>query len=273
MDERLRLAYLEALGIPVWVSRAVTAHDAVGVNADLPPASPCGSAFMPTPPRDETSEAVGVNADLPAAARCGSALRPTSPSDVSTLDWDALRERVAGCMACALHASRTQTVFGVGNAQAGLLIIGEAPGQEEDRRGEPFVGRAGQLLDAMLQAIGLDRQTVYIANVLKCRPPNNRTPSLEETAACEGFLRRQIALIGPKLILSVGAVSARNLLGTEVAVGKLRGIVHRYGATGIPVLVTYHPAYLLRQPAEKAKAWEDLQLAAKLLRDTAPAAS
>jgi DNA polymerase len=273
MDERLRLAYLEALGIPVWVSRVGAAQDAVGVNADLPPASPCGSAFRPTSPRDETSEAVGVNADLPAAARCGSAFRPTSPSDVSTLDWDALRERVAGCTACALHASRTQTVFGVGNARAGLLIIGEAPGQEEDRRGEPFVGRAGQLLDAMLQAIGLDRQTVYIANVLKCRPPNNRTPSLEEAAACDGFLRRQIALIGPKLILSVGAVSARNLLGTEVAVGKLRGIVHRYGATGIPVLVTYHPAYLLRQPAEKAKAWEDLQLAAKLLRDTAPAAS
>jgi DNA polymerase len=248
MDERLRLAYLEALGIPVWVPRAGAAQHAVGVNADLPAATPCGSA--------------------PSAA-LGTGFRPTSPSDVSALDWDALRERVAACTACALHATRTQTVFGVGSTQAELLIIGEAPGQEEDRRGEPFVGRAGQLLDAMLHAIGLDRQTVYIANVLKCRPPNNRNPSLEEAAACDSFLRRQIELIGPKLILSVGAVSARNLLGTEVAVGKLRGIVHRYGTSGIPVLVTYHPAYLLRQPAEKAKAWEDLQLAAKLVREAA----
>ena len=270
MDEPRRLAYLAALGIPVWVPRA----SGVGCGPRTEAAANERTVRDVHRGGEESSGVVGVNADLPAAAPCGSApsaslrtgFRPTPPSDVSTLDWDALRERVAVCTACELHATRTQTVFGVGCPQAELADHRRGPGQEEDRRGEPFVGRAGQLLDAMLHAIGLDRQRVYIANVLKCRPPNNRNPSLEEAAACEGFLRRQIELIGPKLILSVGAVSARNLLGTEVAVGKLRQVVHRYGAAGIPVLVTYHPAYLLRQPAEKAKAWEDLQLAAKVLR-------
>jgi DNA polymerase len=158
-------------------------------------------------------------------------------------------------------------VFGVGSEQARLLVIGEAPGADEDRQGEPFVGRAGQLLNAMLRAIGLERGEVYIANVLKCRPPQNRNPSLEEAAACEPFLRRQIELIGPRLILLVGGIAARNLLGTDTPVGRLRGTVQRFGAAGIPVVVTYHPAYLLRQPDEKAKAWQDLQQVARLLRE------
>ena len=192
---------------------------------------------------------------------------PEPRCDPSTLDWPALRERVAACTACELHRTRTHTVFGVGSEQARLMVIGEAPGADEDRQGEPFVGRAGQLLNAMLRAIGLERGEIYIANVLKCRPPQNRNPSLEEAAACESFLRRQIELIAPRLILLVGGIAARNLLGTDTPVGRLRGTVHRYGAAGIPVLVTYHPAYLLRQPEEKAKAWQDLQQVARLLRD------
>jgi DNA polymerase len=145
------------------------------------------------------------------------------------------------------------------------MIIGEAPGAEEDRRGEPFVGRAGQLLNAMLAAIGLARDAVYIANIVKCRPPGNRDPHVDEAAACQAYLARQIALVAPRVILSVGRVSAHNLLGTETPVGRLRGRTHRIDPGDVPLIVTYHPAYLLRRPEEKAKAWADLQAVARLL--------
>jgi DNA polymerase len=150
-------------------------------------------------------------------------------------------------------------VFGVGNTQADWLIIGEAPGAEEDRRGEPFVGRAGQLLDEMLRATGQSRGEVYIANVLKCRPPNNRDPELGEARACRGYLDRQIALLKPKIILAVGRIAAQTLLATDTPVGKLRGKLHHLG--DIPLVVTYHPAYLLRSPRQKSKSWADLCLA------------
>jgi DNA polymerase len=157
-------------------------------------------------------------------------------------------------------------VFGVGNRNAQLLVIGEAPGADEDRQGEPFVGRAGQLLNEMLKAIGFKRTDVYIANILKCRPPNNRDPSLEEATCCEPFLLQQIELINPKLILSVGRISAHNLLKTQIQIGKLRGKVHQYGEKRIPLIVTYHPAYLLRSLSQKAEAWKDLQMVLKLLQ-------
>ena len=179
-------------------------------------------------------------------------------------DWVALQEQVAACTRCDLHRTRTQTVFGVGNDKADWLIVGEAPGAEEDRRGEPFVGRAGQLLDAMLAAIQLDRKTAYIANILKCRPPNNRDPQPGEVECCEPYLQQQIAHIRPRLILAVGRIAAQNLLKTDAPLGRLRGRVHEYGPERIPVLVTYHPAYLLRSPADKRKAWEDLQLAVRV---------
>jgi DNA polymerase len=179
-----------------------------------------------------------------------------------------LRTAVAGCKACDLHQTRTQTVFGVGDPNARLMIIGEAPGADEDRQGEPFVGRAGQLLTAMLEAIGLGREQVYIANVIKCRPPGNRDPHVEEAGACQPFLHRQIELLRPRLILSVGRVSAQNLLGTEESVGRLRGRTHRFEPGDIPLIVTYHPAYLLRRPQEKAKAWQDLQAAYHLLHQS-----
>src|SRR5580658_9575613 len=171
-----------------------------------------------------------------------------------------LRKEVMRCTRCALHATRTQGVLGVGPLRADWMVIGEAPGAEEDRRGEPFVGAAGQLLDKMLRAIGLDRATnVYIANVLKSRPPGNRDPKPEEVAACLPYLERQIQLLRPKIMLAVGRIAAQNLLATEAPLGRLRGQVHRFGDT--PLVVTYHPAYLLRAPAEKRKAWEDLKFA------------
>ena len=190
---------------------------------------------------------------------------PLSP-DVAA-QWDRLRSEVATCTRCTLHSSRTQGVFGVGNPQADWLVIGEAPGAEEDRRGEPFVGRAGQLLDAMLKAIGLSRETnVFIANVLKSRPPGNRDPKPEEVAACLPYLMRQIALMRPQLILAVGRIAAQNLLSTDLSLGRLRGKVHHFGELNTPLIVTYHPAYLLRTPGDKRKAWEDLKFARSVFR-------
>ena len=178
--------------------------------------------------------------------------------------WESLREAVSGCTRCELSKGRTQTVFGVGNPDADWMIIGEAPGAEEDRQGEPFVGRAGKLLDEMLKAAGQAREQVFIANILKCRPPNNRDPKADEAAACRGYLERQIEMIRPKIILAVGRIAAQNLLGSDAPVGRLRGRVH--DLDGIPLVVTYHPAYLLRSPSQKQKSWDDLCLALSVLR-------
>jgi DNA polymerase len=177
-------------------------------------------------------------------------------------EWQALQAEVAGCTKCGLATTRTRTVFGVGNAQADWLVIGEAPGAEEDRQGKPFVGAAGKLLDSMLLAIDLSRdRNVFVANMLKCRPPNNRDPRPGEVDACLPYLMRQIAAIKPKLILTVGRIAAQNLLATDAPLARLRGRVHRFGPLSTPLIVTYHPAYLLRTPADKRKAWEDLKFA------------
>ncbi|MBE0615320.1 MAG: uracil-DNA glycosylase [Burkholderiales bacterium] len=176
---------------------------------------------------------------------------------IARMDWKELRETVAACTACGLRKTCTQTVFGVGDEQADWLLVGEAPGAEEDLRGEPFVGQAGKLLDAMLEGIALKRgENVYIANVLKCRPPGNRNPEQPEVARCAPFLRRQVELIRPKLILAMGRFACQSLLDTDSSIASLRGRIHRY--QGVPLVVTYHPAYLLRTLQDKAKAWEDL---------------
>jgi uracil-DNA glycosylase len=194
------------------------------------------------------------------------ARRPAPAATVEqTPAWEQLAGEVRGCVLCGLHATRTQTVFGVGNRHAELLVIGEAPGADEDRQGEPFVGRAGQLLNSMLRAMRMPRETVYIANLLKCRPPGNRDPAPEEVRCCQPYLQRQIALLAPRLLLAVGRIAAQNLLATDTPIGKLRGSVHHYGAQGTPLIVTYHPAYLLRSPTEKRKAWKDLRLVEKEL--------
>ncbi len=188
-----------------------------------------------------------------------------APDAVAGMDWPALKAGVAACTACALHAQRNKTVFGVGDEQADWLFVGEGPGADEDAQGEPFVGQAGKLLDNMLAAINLKRgANVYIANIVKCRPPGNRNPQPEEAQACAPYLQRQIELIQPKLIVALGKVAAVNLLGRDASIASLRGQMHAY--RGIPLIVTYHPAYLLRTLSDKAKAWEDLCFAVEAMR-------
>ncbi|MDR2877113.1 MAG: uracil-DNA glycosylase [Chromatiales bacterium] len=194
-------------------------------------------------------------------------LVPEEPITDGGPGWEELEAQVRVCTRCDLYRTRQNPVFGVGNRSAELMIIGEAPGAEEDRRGEPFVGRAGQLLNEMLVAIGLAREAVYIANVLKSRPLQNRDPRPDEVAACEPYLRRQLALVRPKLILAVGRIASQNLLKTDTRIGTLRGRVHDYAGT--PLVVTYHPAYLLRTPLDKRKAWDDLRLVVRLLSGVA----
>lgn len=231
-----RLDYLKALGVDVWLER--------GRPVAVPPEPVAASA-----------------------PRQASATEPVPPSaPVAELDWASLQARVAQCRGCALCESRTQTVFGVGDRRASWMIVGEAPGAEEDRQGQPFVGRSGQLLDAMLLAAGFDRKDVFIANVLKCRPPANRDPGAAEAAACIDYLHRQIELVAPDLIIAVGKVAAQRLLDTTEPLGKIRGRVHQIARVKAPVVVTYHPAYLLRSPSQKRKAWEDLLLAHRVAR-------
>ena len=233
----LRNAYLDALGIDRWVPR-----DAPAEIASIPETvKGAGEGFSGFPGEPTT--------------QAPSSLAPCA-------DWSTLRDRVAGCTACAeLCKTRTQTVFGVGNTSAEWLVIGEAPGAEEDRKGEPFVGRAGQLLNAMLLAIGLPREQVFIANILKCRPPGNRDPKPEEVSRCLPYLSNQIALLKPRIILAVGRIAAQNLLATDAPLARLRGKLHSFGEPATPLVVTYHPAYLLRTPSDKRKAWEDLKFA------------
>ncbi|MDD2767703.1 MAG: uracil-DNA glycosylase [Methylococcus sp.] len=242
IKERLRLQYLDAMGIPVWKLRSLPAQGA----------EPAADAALPETP--ETGPDCKQQS-------------PLSATKVPTIGagdgWDNLAVEVSVCARCELQCTRTQTVFGVGNRRATWMVIGEAPGEQEDLQGEPFVGRAGQLLNEMLRAIGLQRDEVYIANILKCRPPRNRDPKPEEVAACEGYLKRQIALLQPRIILAAGRIAAQNLLKTTEAIGKLRSRVFQY--EGIPLVITYHPAYLLRSPLEKRKAWQDLLLAVETL--------
>ena len=212
-------------------------------------------------PHDEALPTAAAAVETPVAAPAVQ----LQASPVSTLDWPALRDAVAACTACKLCEIRRQTVFGVGTQRAHWMLVGEAPGEQEDRQGEPFVGKSGQLLDNMLRAVGLTRgeadpaHQVYIANTLKCRPPGNRNPQPDELAKCEAFLIRQVQLLQPKIIVAMGAFAVQSLLRTSEPVGKLRGRVHRY--QGVPLIVTYHPAYLLRNLVDKAKAWDDLCLA------------
>lgn len=339
MNEARRLAYLDAMGIGVWVLRDAGAEavepsvatlapenaDAPSADTDLgrpvpgrepppasaipepraaatapepPPAPPmvpsrtaaapvapspgAAPAPAPTAPSSQATSAPYVpqpagdepppwsDADLaglpeddaglvPPPGLAATAPEPSRANAIAAMDWPALEQAVAGCRACGLCERRNKTVFGVGDRKASLMFIGEGPGADEDRQGEPFVGRAGQLLDRMLAAAGFAREQVYIANIVKCRPPNNRDPSSDEAAACRAYLERQIALVQPRLIICLGRVPASNLLHTTEGVGRLRGRLHRYAPADIPLLVTYHPSYYLRSPEHKAQGWQDLQ--------------
>jgi DNA polymerase len=287
MDEGRRLGYLTAMGVVVWVPRQCQPESAE-VRADTTAAASVPTDAGSVEPRRGGPHAVlGGDArrslDAARSAGCGSvdasvvasadAPAPTQLDpvfgDLSGLGWDALENAVSTCRACRLCDTRTQTVFGVGCRDADLMIIGEAPGADEDRLGEPFVGRAGQLLNRMLASIGHTREQVYIANVIKCRPPGNRDPHVDELSECTGYLMRQIELVRPRLILCVGGIAARHLLGTDVSVGRLRGRWFEFGDGAVPLRVTYHPAYLLRSPEQKAKAWDDLLAVVKRLREGA----
>jgi uracil-DNA glycosylase family 4 len=258
----MRDHYLAAMGIDVWKPRARTAdRDAARVgdaDARVANSDPDGTPL-------EGSAADVIDWDKPGLAAAQPGTAPASGADESP-DWERLAAAVKGCTLCALHRTRTQTVFGVGRRDADLLVIGEAPGADEDREGEPFVGRAGRLLNAMLEAIGLPRQQVYIANILKCRPPNNRDPKPEEAAHCSPYLEQQIALVRPRAVLGVGRIAAQHLLQSDQPIGRLRGRVLSFGAEQTPIVVTYHPAYLLRSPLAKAKAWQDLCAVRRLIR-------
>jgi uracil-DNA glycosylase len=278
-------ALLRGLGLRVWAPAVAFDGDSdgdgevdrdrggdVGTGAGTaPPAAPAAPTKSAATLRAVPTKAPAIT-QVAAPSPGVAALEPVSEgrgAQITNLDWPALRDAVADCRACGLCAARTQTVFGMGSTRAHWLVVGEAPGEQEDRQGLPFVGPSGELLDAMLRALQLtraedgpaaDAQRVYIANTIKCRPPGNRNPAPDELARCEPFLVRQIALLRPRIILAMGRFAVQSLLRSSEPVGRLRGRVHTY--QGVPLVVTYHPAYLLRNPADKARSWDDLCLAA-----------
>lgn len=254
--------YLHLMGIQTWELRNERSDAHPPVVAQAQPGEQSAEELMAELPDHFNSGAVLI----PSPAVNSTNVQVPSGDSVADMDWEPLQETVTHCRQCELHQSRIQTVFGVGNRQAQWMVVGEAPGADEDRQGEPFVGRAGQLLNNMLFAIGLQRESVYIANILKCRPPNNRDPKPEEVAHCEAYLKRQVALIQPKIILAVGRIAAHNLLKTDTSLAKLRQKTFHYADTETPLVVTYHPAYLLRSPREKRKAWQDLQYAVSVFK-------
>ncbi len=231
MDNSTRLQYLEAMGIDVWVGRESQRVKALSTNCE------------------KDIQLVDLS---------------ESSVELITDNWIDLQKEVTECQQCELCNTRSQTVFGSGIQNADWMLIGEAPGKNEDLQGEPFIGPAGLLLTEMIRAMGLQREEVYITNIVKCRPPNNRDPKIEEVKNCNSYLQRQITLIKPKIILAVGRIAAQTLLETDAPLSKIRGVVHQLN--GIPLVVVYHPAYLLRSLLEKRKAWQDLQLAMRQIR-------
>jgi DNA polymerase len=280
LDARQR-AMLEEMGIRVWMPMEAMALEDTAAPMPEPQERPPGARTNTHMHANTGGAALAPSVvDRPARVPMPIAAAAASralPSDIAAMDWDALQTAVAGCQACGLCKNRKNTVFGVGHRQARWLIVGEAPGENEDLQGEPFVGQAGKLLDNMLKALGLARgaddaaQAVYIANVLKCRPPGNRNPAPDEVLQCEPYLRRQVALLQPRIILAMGRFAVQSLLQHSVPdvatlpLGRLRGQAHSY--EGVPVVVSYHPAYLLRTPQDKAKAWDDLCFAQSLIAD------
>jgi len=281
MESNRRQQVLDALGIERWALR--------GAADAAQPAAPAGAVEAPivkpasVAPASVVREPVAAPAVPKAAPRsrpepgrapvskAPAVAEPVVSDLVVPQDWDGLRAMVKDCSRCKLCATRTQTVFGVGIADAPLMVVGEGPGADEDVQGEPFVGRAGKLLDEMLAAIGRSRrENTFIANVVKCRPPGNRDPETDEVEACRPYLDQQIRLVKPKLIVGLGRIAAQRLLNTDQPLSRLRGPLYEYGADRTPLLITYHPAYLLRSPREKAKSWEDLKKIHRFLRGSVP---
>ena len=274
LDDRQR-AMLAEMGVRVWWPQSpAQAEPVTAVASPAPEVKVQAAAVGPVTAPAAVARAAPPAAPVPAVPAVVAkpvpavAMKPLADG-VERMDWAALQETAAACQACDLCAQRKKSVFGVGDVQANWMVIGEAPGEEEDAQGEPFVGQSGQLLDNMLKAVGLSRKAqgdagVYIANAIKCRPPGNHNPSAQELATCAPYLARQVALVQPKIILLMGRFAVQSVLQTTEPLGKLRGQVHTH--QGVPVVVTYHPAYLLRNPADKAKAWADLVLALKTVQ-------
>jgi uracil-DNA glycosylase family 4 len=277
-------AMLKEMGIRLWRPPVPDATSAPPARADAVDSAPASAPSpravaeaarpMTVPGAAPVRPPQEALAPVVAVARPVRLREPVEPigepaAGIAGLGWEALEDAVANCTACALCEGRTRTVFGVGHASAHWMVVGEAPGEQEDRQGEPFVGKSGQLLDNMLAALGLTRQPadparqVYIANTVKCRPPGNRNPDPTELARCEPYLVRQIALVKPRVILAMGRFAVQSLLRSNEPIGRLRGRVHQF--EGVPLVVTYHPAYLLRNPEDKARAWDDLCLAREVL--------
>lgn len=293
MSEARQERVLDELGLlPLWVRRELVvaerprvaaSNDTAASNDAVPPAraeaaaAPAEAIAVPTsaepPPRPMRQTVIPASAPAPAPTApadngSGSVERDQRAAAIAAMDWEQLQAAVASCTACGLCKSRNRTVFGVGNPEADWLIVGEAPGAEEDRLGEPFVGQAGKLLDSMLASVELNRRDgAFILNTLKCRPPQNRNPNPDELALCAPFLHRQVELIRPKVIFAVGRFAVQTLLGREASIASLRGKRHDY--RGVPVVVSYHPAYLLRNMPDKIKAWQDLLLARRMLAASA----
>ncbi|HEU4458741.1 MAG TPA: uracil-DNA glycosylase [Methylibium sp.] len=273
-DERQR-RMLEAMGIRLWAPAVREAREEVEDREEVEEGeaveAASAEAAAETLRRQARVGSVGSPGPASKVAAAPPRAEAAPPAALDALDWPALRAAVAACTGCGLCATRTNTVFGVGAAGAQWMVVGEAPGEQEDRAGEPFVGKAGQLLDRMLRAIDVERadddgepgRRAFICNVLKCRPPGNRNPTPDEVRRCEPFLRRQVALLQPRIVLALGRFAVQALLGSDEPIGRLRGRVHRY--EGRPLVVSYHPAYLLRNPADKARAWDDLCLARETL--------
>ena len=239
LDEPSRIQVLKTMGIQPWFSKFANVQAAESAQPVTETVVEHHEPAAQSPIKASNSDQAQVSAN-----------------EVTDLNWLQLQQVISQCQLCELHAHRTQTVFGVGNPDADLMIIGEAPGEEEDRVGESFVGESGLLLDAMLKAIGLNREKVFITNALKCCPPDNRKPHVSEIVCCDAYLQRQIELVQPKLILALGRIAAHHLLVTKEPLSSLRSEFHNYN--GIPLLVSYHPAYLIRKPIEKRKSWQDL---------------
>ena len=252
---------------PAWDEPPPWLDEESGPPPEVPAVPPAPSMEKPAPRPAEPARPAPPPAQPPVQNKprpAPAAEAPLRQSVGQEVGWEQLESMVRDCTRCELHRTRTNPVFGVGDRQADWMVVGEAPGRDEDLQGEPFVGRAGKLLNAMLWAAGFNREQVYIANILKSRPPNNRDPRPEEVEVCISYLLRQIELIQPKVILAVGRIAAQNLLRTDEAIGRMRGRVHTLKPYGTPVIATYHPAYLLRTPSQKRKAWDDLKLALRV---------
>lgn len=273
MNPTRRRRYLNALSIDSYRSRSGVAEEAVEQIA-VEAVSNDGRRFPAEPQVPSAPTRSRVPPPAPPPAPEASPIIASTPAVEVPADWSGLRAMVKDCPRCKLCATRTQTVFGVGPQDAPLMIVGEGPGADEDLKGEPFVGKAGKLLDQMLAAIGRSRgENTYIANVVKCRPPGNRDPEADEVAACRPYLDRQIELLKPRLIVALGRVAAQRLLQSDAPLSRLRGPLYQYGVERTPVLVTYHPAYLLRSPREKSKSWDDLKRVHQLLARASSAAT